>query len=144
MVTRIVQGWKELDTNSTILGDIEIGDGQLRTFGEAVKAVAVGDATNVPSNTLTTVVTLVSNGTNMVTTVGFSGEDYAKFGLYINSVLIDTYRTGPQRNGRFYFEHPYALEVGDVIDVKVTHWFAGETLDFESTMYGFKYVVPTP
>ena len=142
MVTRIVQGWKELDTNASVIGDIEIGGDNIKTFGEAVTAVAVGDEENVPSNTLTTILTMTANGMNMITTISFSGEDYAKFGFYINSVLKDTMRTGPQRNGRFYFVHPYTLENGDVVDVKVTHYFSGETLDFESTLYGFKYIAP--
>ena len=142
MVTRIVQGWKELDTNASIIGDIEIGGGNIKTFGEAVTAVATAEATSVPSNTLTTVLTLTANGTNMITTISFSGEDYAKFGFYVNSTLKETMRTGPQRNGRFYFVHPYTLESGDVVDVKVTHYFTGETLDFESTLYGFKYIAP--
>ena len=142
MVTRIVQGWKELDTNASVIGDIEIGGGNIKTFGEAVTAVATAEATNVPANTLTTVLTLTANGTNMITTISFSGEDYAKFQFFINSTLKETIRTGPQRNGRFYFVHPYTLENGDVVDVKVTHWFTGETLDFESTLYGFKYIAP--
>jgi hypothetical protein len=142
MVTRIVQGWKELDTNAQVTGDVTIDGGNITTSGEAVTAVAVGEATSVPSETLTTILTLTANGINMITTISFSGEDYAKYGLYINSGLIDTMRTGPQRNGRFYFEHPYTLESGDVVDVKVTHWFSGETLDFESTMYGYKYIAP--
>ena len=142
MVTRIVQGWRELDTNTTVIGDIEIGGGNIKTFGEAVTAVAVGNVDDVPSATLTTILTLTANGTNMITTISYSGEDYAKFQFFINSTLKETMRTGPQRNGRFYFVHPYTLEDGDVVDVKVTHWFAGETLDFESTLYGFKYIPP--
>lgn len=142
MVTRIVQGWKELDTNASVIGDIEIGGGNIKTFGEAVTAVAVSEAMSVPSNTLATVLTLTANGTNMITIINFSGEDYAKFGFYVNSVLKETMRTGPQRNGRFYFMHPYTLEDGDVVDVKVTHYFSGDTLDFESTLYGFKYIPP--
>ena len=139
MVTRIVQGWKELDTNVTG-GNIDIDGGNIRTFGEAVTAVAVGEVTSVPANTLTTVLTLTANGTNMLTTLTFSGEGYAKYGLYINSSVIEIHRTGPDRNGRFQFIHPYTLESGDVVDVKVIHYDTGETLDFEATMYGFKYI----
>ncbi len=96
MVTRIVQGWKELDTNAVVSGgDVDITGGQLRTFGEAITAYAVGSA-----------------------------------------------RTGPERNGRFYFVHPYTIEAGDVVDVKVEHFHTGDTLNFESTIYGFKYVAP--
>ena len=74
MVTRIVQGWRELDTNTTVIGDIEIGGGNIKTFGEAVTAVAVGDAEDVPSETLTTILTLTANGTNMITTISFSAK----------------------------------------------------------------------
>lgn len=144
MVTRIVQGWKELDTNTTVLGDIEIGEGQLRTFGEAVTAYTVGSATSVPSATLTTVATLTANGINMVVVIPCSGQDYAKWQLFVNSTLKQTMRSGPSRNVSFYFNHPYTIDAGDVMDVKVTHYFTGETLDFEATIYGFKYVAPAP
>ena len=144
MVTRIVQGWKELDTNAIVDGGtVDIGGGTLQTFGEAVTAYAVGSATSVPSSSETTIVTLVANGINMMTVINVSGDDYAKYRLYVNTVLKETIRTGPERNGRFYFVHPYTIEAGDVVDVKVTHYHTGDTLNFEATIYGFKYI-PTP
>ena len=141
MVTRIVQGWKELDTNTT-LGDVDITGGQLRTFGEAVTAYAVGSAASVPSSTETTVVTLTANGINMMTMCKVSGDDYAKFRFYVNTVLKETIRTGPDRNGQFFFSHPYTIDAGDVVDIKVEHYQTGKTYNFESTIYGFKYVAP--
>jgi hypothetical protein len=144
MVTRIVQGWKELDTNAQLLGDIVISDGSLRTFGEAVTAYAVGAATSVPSNSQTTVVTLTANGINMITMISCSGDSYAKWQMYINNTLKETQRSGPDRNIRFYFSHPYTINAGDVVDVKVTHYYTGDTLNFESTIYGFKYTAPVP
>jgi hypothetical protein len=142
MVTRIRPGWSDLNTTTT-LGDVEIGGGQLRTFGEAVTAYAVGSATSVPSSTETTVVTLTANGVNMMTCINVSGDDYAKWRLYVNSALKETMRTGPDRNGRFYFVHPYTIQANDVVDVKVEHFWAGDNLNFEATVYGFKYVPPT-
>jgi len=141
MVTRIVQGWKELDTNAIVDGGtVDIGGGTLQTFGEAVTAYAVGLASAVPSNTETTIVTLVANGINMMTLINVSGDDYAKYRFYINNTLKETIRTGPDRNGRFYFVHPYTITAGDIVDVKVEHFFSGDTLNFEATIYGFKYV----
>jgi hypothetical protein len=142
MVTRIRPGWSDLNTTTT-LGDVEIGGGQLRTFGEAVTAYAVGSATNVPANSETTVVTLTANGINMITTINVSGDNYAKWRFYVNSTLKETLRTGPDRNGRFYFVHPYTVNANDVVDVKVEHFYTGDTLNYEATVYGFKYVPTT-
>lgn len=138
MVTRIVQGWKELDTNTTVDGgSIDITGGTLKTFGEAVTAYVVGAVNLVPANVETTVATLVANGINMMTTIHCSGDNYAKFRFYINGDLKDTIRTGPERNGRFYFVHPYTITKGDVVDIKVEHYFDGDNFDFEVTIYGF-------
>lgn len=102
----------------------------------AVTSLAVDAQTNVPDNTLTTVVTYTAAAPKRVSQITFGGSAYAKFQLFLNTVLIDTYRTGPERIGRFVFEAPYALSIGDVVDLKVTHYVTGAAEDFEAAIYG--------
>ena len=100
---------------------------------------AVGSVTAVPATTLTTIVTKTADASlTNISLISVSGDDYAKYTLVINTVLIDTRRTGPDRNLTFDFtSNPLKTSVGDVIDIKVEHFFTGDTLDFEATIYGY-------
>lgn len=114
---------------SQVTGDINTVDAPV--WPTVVGAVSTGSAT------LTTIATLVANGVNRVTKISCSGEDYAKFQLFLNTVLKDTRRSGPDRNIDFTFESPLTLLAGDVLDVKVTHYYTGDTVAFEATIYGY-------
>lgn len=100
---------------------------------------ASGSATNVPSATLTTIMTQPYSLTfNNISIISVSGQDYAKFFLVINSIVLDTRRSGPDRNLTFdYTSNPLKLSPGDVVDIKVEHYFTGSLLDFEATIYGY-------
>ena len=65
-----------------------------------------------------------------------SGTVYGKFQLFLNTVLIETRRGGPDRTLIFEFNNPLLLNSGDILDVKVTHYTIGQTAEFESTVYG--------
>ena len=112
--------------------------GDIATVDAPVSPSVVGSVTSVGAATLTTVATLTANGVNRVTKVSCSGDDYAKFTLFINTALKDTRRSGTDRNTDFTFESPLTLTAGDVLDVKVEHYHVGDTLNFEATIYGFK------
>ena len=112
--------------------------GDIATVDAPVSPSVVGAVTLVAAATLTTVATLVANGVNRVTKISCSGDDYAKFTLFINTVLKDTRRSGPERNTDFTFESPLTLTSGDVLDVKVEHFLTTDLLGFEATIYGFK------
>lgn len=71
-----------------------------------------------------------------VSKISASGTAYAKFQLFLNASLIDTKRSGPERSVDFDFDIPLALAASDILDVKVTHYYAGLTEDFEATVYG--------
>jgi len=98
---------------------------------------AYGTQTLVGANTETTIVTLTANGIRNMTHVSCSGDAYAEWRLYINSVLVETRRTGPSYNVEFVWRNPMSLITGTVIDIKVVHHYVSETATFNSAIYGF-------
>ena len=102
---------------------------------QASSVIVVGQQTLVGVNTLTTVVTMTANGYDHVTKISCSGDESAKWQLFVNSVLVDTKRGG--LNMEFQFSNPLYLAATNVLDVKVTHYYTGETPTFDATIYGF-------
>lgn len=109
--------------------------GVVDASAEASSVIIVGQQTLVGANTLTTVATLVANGYDHVTKISCSGDESAKWQLFVNSVLSDTKRGG--LNIDFEFTNPLYLAATNVLDVKVTHYYTGETPTFDATIYGF-------
>lgn len=103
---------------------------------QPVGVLVVGAAVNVPANVLTTIATLTAAAVTNVTRIGVSGADYGKFQLFLNTVLIETRRTSPERSTDFLFSGPLALAISDVLEVKVTQYATGVLSDFEATIYG--------
>lgn len=98
---------------------------------------AYGTQTLVGANTETTVVTLTANGIRNIAHISCSGDAYAEWYLYINSIKVETRRTGPSYNVEFYWGNPMSLITGTVIDVKVVHHYVAETATFNASIYGF-------
>jgi hypothetical protein len=112
------------------------GDFGVLTASES--ALVVGSQTGVVDSTLTTVATFTATALiQSITNISCSGQQSAKWQLYIDTVLIDTKRTAPGLNLEFIFGNHLGMSSGSVLDVKVTHYYTGETPDFESTIYGF-------
>lgn len=109
----------------------------IHTSEVIVNALAVDAETNVPDNSQTTIVTYTVIADTRLSKIVVSGTDYAKFELFKNAVLVETRRTGPERNLDFNFDNPLMLSTGDVLDVKVTHYNTGVLANFESTVYGY-------
>lgn len=101
-----------------------------------VSALASDDATSVPNGSLTTILTYTAASDTRLTRISVSGTDYAKFQIFLNTVLIETKRSGPDRSLDFAFTAPLGLVAGQILDVKVTHYAPGVLADFESTIYG--------
>lgn len=98
-----------------------------------------GSVTNIPASTKTTILTqaYVAGVFENLVIASVSGTNYAKFFLTINGVDVDIRRTAPTLNLQFDFTGaPYALNLGDIIDIKVEHFGAGLE-DFEATLYGY-------
>lgn len=101
-----------------------------------VSALAGSSITGVTASTLSTILTYTAATAKRLVRIGVSGTDYAKFQLFLNTVLIETKRSGPDRSLDFAFTSPLSLAIGDILDVKVTHYAPGVSADFESTIYG--------
>lgn len=102
-----------------------------------IAPLATGAVSGVLASTLTTITTYTPVTNKVITRIVVSGTRYAKYQLFLNTVLIETQRTGPDRNLAFIFEpFPLALNALDILDVKVTHYNTAETADFEATVYG--------
>lgn len=123
----------ETDTDSNLHVSVSASPG---TAPATVSPLAGGSVSSVTANTLTTVCTYTATGTKRVTRIGCSGTCYAKFTLVINTVVVETKRSGPQRNIDFTFDRPLLLSDSDILDLKVTHFVTGETNEFEATVYG--------
>jgi hypothetical protein len=102
----------------------------------SVDTLATGTQTGVASSLLTTIVTFTAGSAKKITKVSVSGTEYAKFQLFKNTGLIETKRTGPDRSVDFIFSSPLVMNTGDILDVKVTHFYIGNTLDVEASIYG--------
>jgi len=94
------------------------------------------EAENVTSNNLTTILTFTATQDTNISLISCSGEDYAKFQLFIDTTLIATKRSGPERDVEWNFVNPLLISNGSILDIKVTHWHT-DALDFEAGMYGF-------
>lgn len=92
-----------------------------------------GAITSVPVSTLSTIVTYVAPSTKGVVRISCSGTVYAKYRLVLNTTTIEIKRSGPDYTIEF---GAFALATTDTLDVKVEHFYTGQTEDFESTIYG--------
>lgn len=99
-------------------------------------ALVVGGITGIPASALSTIATFTAVTISYLTKVSVSGTVYAKFQLFKNTTLIDTKRSGPERSMDFLFTSPLKMAIGDILDVKVTHFVTGDLSDFEATIYG--------
>jgi hypothetical protein len=130
----------ETDTNNNLYVVLGAGGASQNVNVISLKAIdplSTGTATGILASTLTTLTTYSPVTNKVITRIAVSGTRYAKYQLFLNTALIETQRTGPDRNLAFIFEpFPLALNATDILDVKVTHYNTGETADFEATVYG--------
>lgn len=123
----------ETDSNRNLYVHVAADDASVPT---SVLPLATGSVTNVPASTTTTILTYTAATDKKLTRIGVSGTDYAKFQLFLNTVLIETRRSSPERSLDFIFNSPLSLANSDILDIKVTHYATGVLADFESTIYG--------
>jgi hypothetical protein len=102
----------------------------------SVSPLGSGSITAVPDATTSTIVTYTAATAKRVTRIGCSGTIYGTYQLFLNTVLIETLRSSPQRSVEFMFNSPLQLNASDILDVKVTHHYVGHLEDFNSTIYG--------
>jgi|SRR3989304_6001486 len=89
---------------------------------------------NVASGSQQTILTLNATVEHRIVRISCSGEAYAVYQLYIDTNLIETKIVG-ERSVDFLFSVPLLLSIGEILDVKVIHYYTGNTFNFNSTIY---------
>lgn len=97
--------------------------------------LAVGEQTIISAGVPTTIVTVPANGKRYITEIICTGEENARWDVFVNSVRQATKRT-TDRNVVFEFSTPLELAGSTVLDVKATHHGPGANADFQATVIG--------
>ena len=100
------------------------------------RPVVVGSVSGISQSTLTTVATVPANGIKYITKIICSGEENARWEVYLDSVLKVTKRT-INRQIDFDFNLPMKQLAAEVLDVKCIHFGPGTTSDFQCTVMGY-------
>jgi len=101
--------------------------------------IIFGNATVVPSTTITTVVTHTVVGSTLYLD-GFqlTGQVDGEITFVINTLIKMKIRSAEMdRNGVMIFPAPIKLTVGDIVDVKIEHFDTG-TFTFNATLFGHR------
>jgi hypothetical protein len=98
--------------------------------------LAFGQQISVPAATLTTIVTVPSNGLKYITKVICSGIENARWELYIDNTLKMVKRT-INRTVEFDFSIPLKLPATSVLDIKAWHNGPGTGVDLEASVLGY-------
>lgn len=114
------------------------GDDVAHAGNSPVGVLATGSITTIADSTLSTIVTFTnsSGGDQSISRVAGSGTAPAQYDLVLNSVTIETRRSGPDYKVDFTFNGPLKLVDTDILDLKVTHLITGTTRDFQASVYG--------
>jgi hypothetical protein len=99
--------------------------------------IEYAEVTSIADGTLTTILTHTAAAEENISLIACSGCDYAKFQIFIDTVLKGTKRSGPSSNVEWNYPFPLALDSGQVLDVKVTHFDSLNTHNFEAGLYAF-------
>ena len=101
--------------------------------------IEYAEATSVSASTLVTVLTHTALASENIVVITCSGQASAKFQLFVDTVLKGTVRItgGNGLTDGWTFPFPLALNITQVLDVKVTHFHTGASLDYEVGVYAF-------
>jgi hypothetical protein len=119
---------------------IESGEITIDAIQTNNSVLAAGEVTGVSQNTETTIVTVPANGIRYITKIICTGEENAKWNVYLNSVWKMTKRT-TDRTVDFDFSTPLKVGASTVIDVKAIHHGPDSNSDFQATVLGYTVVV---
>ena len=92
--------------------------------------------TGVADNVETTVASYTTLGEETIGDIVTSGTSYARYNIYVNTILQFVIRSGPSRQANLVLNRPLQLSIGDIVDVKVIHYNTDATDDFETTILG--------
>lgn len=99
-----------------------------------VVVASFSSITGVADSIETTIDSYTLTGDETIGDIVMGGTDYARFNIYVNTVLQFVLRSGPTRQCNLSLQRPLELLAGDVVDVKVIHYNTGINADFESTI----------
>ena len=101
--------------------------------------ILYAEVTSLSDSTLSTILTRTAVAEENIVLITCSGQASAKFQFFIDTVLKGTVRTsgGGGLTGGWTFPFPLALNNTQVLDIKVTHFHTGASLDFEVGIYAF-------
>ena len=119
--------------------DVDAGNITIDEITSRNRPLHVGEQTNISKDTLTTVTTMPANGIKWITKILCSGEENARWDIYIDSVRKATLRT-IDRNVAFDFNLPIKILAAEVVDVKVTHHGPDTTASFQCTIFGYQEI----
>ena len=80
--------------------------------------------------------TYTASGDETISDIIIGGTCYARFNIYLNTNLIFVIRSGPSRQANLSIQRPLQITTGDIVDVKVIHYYIGSAEDFEATILG--------
>lgn len=118
------------------IGNIEDGAITIDQITTNNAVIAVGEVTTVSQNVLTTIVTVPANGIKYITKIICTGEENARWDVYIDSVRRMTKRT-TDRTVDYDFPIPLKLAASSVLDVKATHHGPDTSSDFQASVLGY-------
>jgi hypothetical protein len=121
-----------MDTEVDVSGSISIDE-----ITSNNRPIHVGQQVNISQNTLTTVTTMPANGIKYITKIVCSGEENAKWDIFIDSVRKCTKRT-INRTVDFDFNLPLKILATEVVDIKVTHHGPDSQATCEATIFGYQ------
>lgn len=101
-----------------------------------VVSLAFSAITGVANSIETTIVSYALPADQTIGDIVLSGNVYARYNIYVNTVLQFVVRSGPQRQANLQLQRPLQLFNGDILDVKVIHYYTTETGDFEANILG--------
>lgn len=124
--------------------EVDIGAGSITidTITSNNRPIHVGQIAGIATNTLTTVTTMPANGIKYITKILCSGEENAKWEVYINSVRKVSMRT-IDRSVSFDFNLPLKIFESEVVDIKCIHHGPDSTSTCEATIFGYSTVADT-
>ena len=92
--------------------------------------------TGVVNSIETTISTYTALGDETIGDIVMGGTSFARFNVYINTVLQFVLRSGPSRQCNLALQRPLQLIAGDIVDIKVIHYNLDAPDDFEATILG--------
>ena len=129
--------WVNVDNTPGAAVWSQVSNGGVPAVATAV-ILSNGSATAVTDNTQTTVDTYTTTNAESITKIFVSGDANATWTVEIGGTERFEWRAADGNKTRdIDFPTPLTVAASTTIDIKVEHFFTGETADFKATIVGF-------